>query len=120
MPASRKPRPSVRRIPLIATATLFALVLGCAELFGPKEDILTLDVASARVPCQGAFPQQCYRVRQQPDTNWTLFYDSIEGFDYQAGFEYTIRVARRPVRNPPADASSFAYRLLSILRQVPA
>jgi hypothetical protein len=110
----------VRRICLISAAALFGSLLGCADTFGPKEEILTLDIAAARVACQGAFPQECYRIRQQPDTDWTLFYDSIEGFDYQTGFEYTIKVMRRPVRNPPADGSSFTYHLLSTLRKVPA
>lgn len=120
MSTSYKPHPSLRRIRLIAAVTLFASALGCADPLGPKEEVLTLDVASALVPCQGAFPQECFRVRQQPDTNWTLFYDAIQGFDYEHGFEYTITVVRSSVRNPPADGSSFAYRLLSILRKEPA
>ena len=105
---------------LVFTAVAATLLsAGCNDLFEPRETVLTLDVASARVPCQGAFPQECFIIRQLPDTNWTGFYDSIDGFDYEPGFEYTIRVARRAVRNPPADASSFVYRLLSILRKVP-
>ena len=110
----------VRRIVLVSAAALFGSLLGCADPFGPTEEVLTIDIAAVRVPCQGAFPQECYRVRQQPDTVWTLFYDSIAGFDYQTGFEYTIKVVRRSVRNPPADGSSVAYHLLSILRKVPA
>lgn len=110
----------VRRIFLVSAAALFGSVLGCANPFALKEEILTLDIAAARVGCQGLVPQECYRVRQQPDTDWTLFYDYIEGFDYQTGFEYTIKVVRRPVPNPPADGSSSTYHLLSILRKVPA
>ncbi len=108
-----------RRIFLVSAA-LFGSLLGCADPIGSKEEILTLDVAAARVPCQGAFPQECFRVRQQPDTEWTLFYDPIEGFDYQPGFEYTIKVLQRSIRNPPADGSSASYHLVSILRKVPA
>ena len=108
-----------RRISFVSAA-LFGSLLGCGDPIGSKEEILTLDVAAARVPCQGAFPQECYRVRPQSDTDWTLFYGAIEGFDYQPGFEYTIKVVRRAVRNPPLDGSSFAYHLVSILRKVPA
>ena len=110
----------LRGILVLATAPFLLSEVACSDPFGPKTDILTLDVAAARVACQGAFTQECYSVREQPDSNWTLFYDSIEGFDYQSGFEYTIRVERRSVSNPPADGSSFSYRLLSILRKVPA
>jgi len=114
--AVSRPFPSM----ILIAGTLLFSVAGCRDIFGPGEGILTIDVAASRVPCQGAFPQECFQVRQQPNTTWTLFYDSIEGFDYEVGFEYTIRVGRRAVPNPPADGSSFAYRLLSLLRKVPA
>ena len=105
---------------ILVAGTLLFSVAGCRDIFGPGEDILTLDVAASRVPCQGMVPQECLQVREHPDTTWTFFYDPIEGFDYEVGFEYTIRVARRAVPNPPADGSSFAYRFLSLLRKVPA
>jgi hypothetical protein len=84
------------------------------------KQIVEMDVAPQRVSCVGVGPQECLRVRQHPDTAWTLFYDGIEGFQFEAGFEYTLRVAVRPVPNPPADGSTLAYRLLAILRKVPA
>ena len=58
-------------------------------------------------------------MREHPDTAWALFYDSIEGFEFEPGCEYTVRVAIRRVDNPPADGSSLAYRLLAILRKAP-
>ena len=96
------------------------LLSGCANLSGPDERVITMDVAAQRVPCMGIVPQECLSVRQEQDTAWTLFYDPIDGFQFESGFEYTIRVAVRTVSNPPADGSSLAYRLLEILRKVPA
>ena len=110
----------LRRLLVVAITPFLLSVVACAGPSGPRTDVLTLDVAAARVACQGAFSQECYSVRQPSTTNWTLFYDTIEGFDYQSGFEYTIRVERRSVPNPPADGSSFSYRLLAVLRKVPA
>lgn len=78
-----------------------------------------MDVAPARVACVGVGPQECLRVRQHPNAAWTLLYDGIEGFTFEAGFEYTLRVAIRSVNNPPADGSSLAYRLLTVLRKAP-
>lgn len=92
----------------------------CTDLFGPREWVVTMDVAPERVPCQGFIPQDCLRVRERPDTAWTFFYDSIEGFAFEAGFNYTIRVRVREIRNPPADGSSRAYRLLAVLTKEPA
>ena len=92
----------------------------CGGLFGPDARTVTLDVASQRVPCQGVGPQECFRVREHPDTTWSLFYDAIEGFTFEPGFEYTIRVRVTEIANPPQDGSSAAYRLIAILRKEPA
>jgi hypothetical protein len=106
---------------IVVIAGLFAVLLsGCADLFGPKERVVMMDVAPQRVSCMGVGPQECLRVRQHPETAWTLFYGGIEGFQFEEGFEYTIRVAVRRVRNPPVDGSSLAYRLLQVVRKVPA
>ena len=95
-------------------------ITGCSDLFGPTDRVVVMDIAPQRVPCVGAGPMQCLSVRQHPDTAWTLFYDGIEGFSFEPGYEYTIRVAVRTVTNPPADGSSLAYRLLALIRKVPA
>jgi hypothetical protein len=117
-PAWTKHRDSllVRAITIAALALLSA----CGNLFGPNERVVTMDIAPQLVACVGVAPQQCLRVREHPDTAWTLFYTGIEGFQFEPGFEYTIRVAVRRISDPPADGSSLAYRLLSILRKVPA
>lgn len=46
--------------------------------------------------------------------NWTKFYSTIEGFDYQPGTIYNLSVKAEPIDNPPADASSIKYTLLEI------
>lgn len=46
--------------------------------------------------------------------SWTKFYNSIEGFDYQSGFIYDIKVIIEQVSNPPADGSSLKYTLQEI------
>jgi hypothetical protein len=104
----------------LLTAVVAIVTLSCADVTAPREQVLTLDVAPQQVPCTGVGPQLCLKVRQHPDTAWTLFYDAIEGFQFEEGFEYTLRVAVREVENPAADASSLSYRLLAILRKVPA
>src|SRR5688572_5570168 len=82
---------------------LLVVASACSDLFGPTERVVTMDVAPQRVACVGEGPQECLRIRQHPDTGWTLFYGSIEGFQFVAGFEYTIRVATRTIANPPQD-----------------
>ena len=111
--AAIQPRNLVRIAALV-------LLSACGDLFGPDSWAITMDVASERVPCQGFVPQECLRVREHPSTTWTLFYDGIEGFAFEPGFEYTLRVRVREIENPPADGSSRAYSLIAILRKVPS
>jgi hypothetical protein len=92
----------------------------CGDLVAPVERVVVMDVAPQRVSCQGVAPQECLRVREHPDTAWALFYQSIDGFEFEPGFDYTLRVAVRAIRNPPQDGSSLEYRLLAILRKEPS
>src|SRR6267378_2391763 len=81
----------------------FTAITACSGLFGPNEHVVVMDIAPQRVPCVGVAPMQCLSVREHPDPAWTLFYDEIEGFFFEPGYQYTIRVAVRTVNNPPAD-----------------
>ncbi|MFZ2489117.1 MAG: DUF4377 domain-containing protein, partial [Anaerolineae bacterium] len=75
---------------------------------------LVLYVGPNQVPCTGVAPQTCLQVKETPDGEYTLFYDSIEGFTYEPGYEYVLSVTREDVPNPPADASAFRYTLVEV------
>ena len=80
-----------------------------------QRDVLTIEVAPRTVACTGEAPQRCLLVRTEPGAEWTYFYDPIQGFAYEEGYRYRIEVERQPVPNPPADGSSFTYRLRRVL-----
>ena len=121
--------PLIARRPLAGVATLaLHLTAACRSPSDPdgfasrlraSERVLLLEVAPSRVPCTGPFPRECLQVRSAPDAPWEYFYDEIEGFAYEPGHRYRLRIARRAVPNPPQDASSYAYRLLAVLEKVP-
>ncbi|MHA7681421.1 DUF4377 domain-containing protein [Cupriavidus sp. PET2-C1] len=74
----------------------------------------TVYVDSQRVECSGMGRQTCYRVRENPDAPWTLWYGPIEGLDFEPGVAYTLRVRETRVENPPMDASAIRWQLLSV------
>lgn len=118
-PLARSPHmPKLELRALILAAALF-LVPACMDPTGPKEDVLTLEIASARVPCVGVGPMECLQLRESGDADWDLFYGSIEGFTWEPGYRYTLLVARREVPNPPADGSNQSLRLLEVLSKSP-
>lgn len=96
------------------------LLAGCGILEPSAETELTLHVAPYTVDCVGSYPQQCLLVKEQLDEEWSYFYDPIGGFVHEPGFTYELRVARRRVPDPPADASAFAYRLRRVVARTPA
>ena len=80
----------------------------------------TLFVGAEQVDCQGLAPQKCYLVKDDPNGEWEYFYDQIGGFQWEAGYNYELRVRITPVENPPADASSVTYELIELISQTPA
>jgi hypothetical protein len=86
----------------------------------PGEEVFTLYVASHTASCTGEGVRTCMLVRYDANAAWQYFYDGIEGFTYEPGFEYRLTVASRDVPNPPADGSSKKYRLLQIVSKQPA
>ena len=73
---------------------------------------LTMFVGPEQVDCVGVAPQTCLLIKFEPEAEWQYFYDAIEGFEYEPGFEYELLVEKTDIENPPADASSIQYTLL--------
>jgi heat shock protein HslJ len=59
------------------------------------------------------------QIREDPADDYELFYDQIEGFNFEPGFEYELRVLREPVADPPADGSAFRYSLVEEVNRSP-
>ena len=76
---------------------------------------IALFVGSELAECTGEAPQTCMMVKNSPEEEYTYFYDQIEGFEYEEGYEYELTVQVTPVENPPADASSLKYSLVEIV-----
>lgn len=84
-----------------------------------NEEILL--VAPALAECVGAHgPERCLRIRRSSSAPWELWYGAIDGFDFEEGYAWTLRVARGAWREPPADASTMRYRLLEVLEKTRA
>ena len=80
----------------------------------------TLFVGPALVDCTGVAPQKSMMVMEDPAKGYELFYGSIDGFDFQEGYEYELVVRVGEVENPPADASDLKYSLVKIVSQTAA
>lgn len=99
-------------ITLLALAAITASACG-PSLGGPAEK--TIYVGPYQVDCVGVAPQKCMLVKEDPEGDWTFFYDQIEGFEYEPGYEYELRIMEEKVKDPPADASSIRWILLEVI-----
>jgi hypothetical protein len=79
----------------------------------------TLYVGAELVDCVGVGPMQCMLVKENPEDEYQLFYSEIEGFTFEPGYTYELRVLVEPVANAPADASSLKYTLIEVVSQEP-
>ncbi|KAG4080266.1 hypothetical protein HA402_010758 [Bradysia odoriphaga] len=62
--------------------------------------------------CYGPFLRKCLQVKEDPAESYRNFYDDIDGFDFESGYEYVLKVNAEAIENPPADGSAIKYTLL--------
>jgi heat shock protein HslJ len=102
-------------IPLIALS-----LVGCDQLGSDEESNLkTVYVGPERVDCEGEGPQTCYLIKENPEDEWSLWYEEIDGFDFEPGYEYELIVSGNEVENPPAGGSSITWTLQEVVDKTP-
>ena len=96
------------------TLTGILFLVGCkVPISGEIEK--TIYVGPEIIPCEGEAPQMCLQVKENPLDEYTYFYDQIEGFNFEAGYEYVIRISEETIDSPPAGGSSIRWVLLEVI-----
>jgi heat shock protein HslJ len=83
----------------------------------PSSEEKTIFIGPHQIECVGVAPQLCYQFKENPDDDWLLFYDQIDGFSWEENFIYELRVTIHQVENPPADGSSQRYELVELVNK---
>ncbi len=106
---------------VLAGAAIVLAAMACSDGTGGSENGLEKEVLVAHFvsACVGVGPQQCLNVRESADDDWTLWYDPIEGFEHEAGYDYRLLISETQVADPPADASSIRWTLVEVLEKTP-
>jgi hypothetical protein len=112
-----------KRVLLLGAIAGVAVVASCRDITGVEYE-QRMQVAADSVDCVGAHgPRRCLSVRELAGGDawggWQPFFDWIDGFVHEPGFMYDLLVAKRTIRNPPADGSSVEFRLIRILSKTP-
>lgn len=103
---------------VIAILVLSFMSLSAQDETASNEMII--HVAPYTQSCTGVAPQECLIVSFEDRNELSFFYSGIDGFDFEEGFEYTLRVNVTERKNVPADAPALEYELVEVIQQFPA
>lgn len=108
----------MKRIILIALLVIFVGVLfsACGNSGATPTSEMTLFVGSKQVNCQGGPQGKCYQVKYSAsDEDWANFAEVIQGFEWEAGYEYELllKVTESRPRN-----SDFIFRSFELIEVV--
>lgn len=129
--------PQLNQFERTATSLILTSAAGDRLVFGPQvspNDEFTanhtagpaqpeereIDVDSHLSNCSGVGAHQCLRVRSDAAHPWELWYAPINGFVWQPGVKYRLRIRGEPVAHAAADASTMRWTLVEVLRRSPA
>lgn len=104
----------------ITILTLLAMSITAMAQDDTDDNQQIIHISPYQQECTGVGLQNCLVVRYDDEDDLSFFYDSISGFLYEEGFEYTLLVNITERENPPADASSLEYELVEVVQKLPA
>ena len=80
------------------------------------QETIKMQVKENKVPCTGVAPMECLQVKIGKEKEWTYFYSNIEGFNFEPGYRYKLKVEKtKEEGNIPADASAYSYKLKKVV-----
>ena len=97
---------------VVAVVLAVAAVAYVASRDDVYREVREVAVGPKLEDCVGVGPMKCMVV------DGLLFYDGIDGFDYQEGYEYRLRIEQFdawPGQEPPQDAGRYGYRLIEVI-----
>ena len=104
---------------------LLCLSIGCertntidtliAPSKGDTEEILIIGPYTET--CQGFIEQTCFLELNEETQEWELFYESIQGFDYEPGYIWTLKVRLEDRGLEIQDIGRYAYHLVEVVSQ---
>lgn len=103
---------NLRLFRLTIAVPLSFLLSSCSLLNVPVQKTIYLDHYMEEC---ASFITMCERAREREDAPWETRLDGIEGFSYEWGFIYELRVRENRIYNPPADTSSIRTELVELV-----
>ena len=101
---------------LPVAVVLLLLGAGCEDQRTPRdENVEILTIGPYIETCQGFIEQACFLEYNEENQQWELFYEEIQGFNFESGFVYTLEVRLEDRGTDIQDVGRYAYHLVEIL-----
>ena len=101
---------------------LIALILSACTLdedeTRSQSETVNMRIDHFRGVGTGMFPKLVYRIQEGDkigSENWNNLYSEINGFTYEKGFVYDLKIKKMNIQDPPQDASSIKYELQEMI-----
>ena len=101
----------------IGVALLLLITSGCGNS-SDSSKTAELYLNHYKSECNSFELAMCLQSRINENDEWSYLNNPIEGFDYEWGYNYKVRVKIEEIDNPPEDASSLTYTLLEIIEKI--
>lgn len=102
-------------IPFLFIASLF--MTACSNENEPQDNtsiiLISVDSHTDDMMFLGG-NVECLRVKEENATEWNKHY-GINGFNYEKGYKYLLKVEKTLLVNPPQDSYNVKYRLIEII-----
>ncbi len=95
------------------TIILISLTIGCDR----DEHIETLIIGPYRTECPSFSGSDCYLEFNEEAEKWHFFYEGIQGFDFEEGFIWTLKVSLHEREEGIQDVGKYEYRLVEVLKK---
>ena len=113
----------MRFLPMLAL--LFLSACGVEDILFPlvsdeenEEHIEIITLGPYTQRCHGAFfERDCLMEYNEDSGRWEFFYESIQGFDFEPGFIYTLEVRLEDRGTEIQDVGRYAYHLVKIIEK---
>ena len=103
--------PFPTKLILPITLILLPFIIGC----GRDEHIETLIIGPYRAECPSFSGSDCYLEFNEESQEWHFFYEGIQGFDFEPGFIWTLKVSLHEREEGIQDVGRYEYRLIEVL-----
>ena len=100
---------------MVYIALVLLVLVGCDNSVRSTERTEVITIGPYTKTCQGFIEQECFLIYNEERQKWEFFYEGIEGFDFEVGFIYTLKVRLVDRGTEIQDVGRYAYHLVEVL-----